>query len=309
MNSTDSSTASGSQTKPQQGITRRKAFAVGGLAVAGTIALDRYTDLFAGSLYHSIKPTSYWQSRDFSRFLASLSPKHQQAIMESLGKGKVPFSVDTVKKEILWNASNIYEWPFVRGNLDYDFHAQIVKWTAKSYGIPDVFVASAPTFVLERKILDHIFVSIWDKLSEEQRLRVLFETAQHSGISGPLGAAGLASAGGATALAGLTAARVALGFKLYRMLSSFICAAGKLLGLTFPMTVYTTASTTLAILTGPVGWTILGLGALASMAMIGRANAHKTAAVITAIHLIKAQTLQDHRRLDRVLADLRLSSA
>ena len=89
-------------------------------------------------------------------------------------------------------------------------------------------------------------------------------------------------------------------------MSSVISATAGFFGLTLPFAAYSGASSTAAVLSGPVGWAILGLAALGAVIFVGRANHAKTAAFVTQLHLIKVHSLKKNGRLDRVLSELEL---
>jgi hypothetical protein len=214
-----------------------------------------------------------------------------------------PYDVTEVKREVMWLASNVLTYPF-KEKEEYDYHKAILRWLAGEYDVPDRVCIAAPSFVLERKILDALFVKIWDKLTPEQRREILEEIDKNSTIKDK---AGLAMATGATALTALSATVYFAGFAFYTTMSSVICATAGFFGITLPFGAYTGASGTAAVLSGPVGWAIAGLAALGSVIFLGRASEAKTAAFVTQIHLIKVQALQNSHRLEEVLRDLRLA--
>lgn len=126
--------------------------------------------------------------------------------------------------------------------------------------------------------MDSIFVQIWDKLTPEQRSKILTDLDKGDKIQDK---AGIALASGATALATLSTTVYFAGFAFYTTMSSVIFATAGFFGITLPFTAYTGAASTVAVLSGPVGWAIASLAALGSLIFIGRANHAKVAAFVT----------------------------
>lgn len=286
-------------------MNRRTAIVAGGVALAGAVVLNRYTDLFASSIYRTIRPTAHWAAPDFTVFLQKMNVPQQAAVMESLDMKGKPFGVAKVKEQILWYASNAAEYPFL-DKENYNYHDRIVRWAAQKHEVPSDLVNAAPTFVLERKIMEKVFMNLWDTLKAEQRMEVLQRVDQRDTIHDKRG---IALGSGTMALAALTAAVKIMGFPFYMLVSSLIHACTAILVKSIPFLVYMLASKTIWVLSGPVGWALQVASGIWTVIELGRANPHKTAAFIIAQHLQKVQILQDHRRLDNVLANLHLISA
>ncbi len=81
------------------------------------------------------------------------------------------------------------------------------------------------------------------------------------------------------------------GFAFYTTMSVTIATVAGAVGVTLPIATYTTASSVVGILSGPVGWAILGVAALGGLALAGRANLQKTTALIDQIHALKVEAL------------------
>lgn len=290
-------------------ITRRHAIMMGGVAILSAVGYGGYR-YFASRmeqdhldhLYPYVKPTTRWTSLELTAFLEHLNKDEQALILASVGKPKDAFIVADVKAQVVWLASNVVTYPF-RNTTDCNYHEYILQWLASEYDVDKRYQLAAPSFVLERKILDSVFIQIWDKLTADQRRQILTSIDKEGAIKDK---AGIASLGGAAALAALSATVYFTGFAFYTSMSTAICAAAGFFGVTLPFAAYTGASSTVAALSGPVGWAILGLAALGSVIIFGRANATKTAAFVTQMHLLKVQSLKNSHRLDRVLQDLAL---
>ena len=104
--------------------------------------------------------------------------------------------------------------------------------------------------------------------------------------------AGIAALGGSAALATLSTTIIFSGFAFYTGLSTFICSAAAIVGVSLPFGVYTGAAATAALLGGPIGWGLIALGSVGGAALLGSANYQKTAQMIIAIHLIKVDALE-----------------
>lgn len=290
-------------------ITRRSAIKIAATAAAaaglyGSYRLaSHHTDIFVDDLYPYIKPNIRWSTHELSAFLGQLKQADQKLILTSLGKKETEnYDVTQIKKDILWLASNVTTYPF-KNKVDYDYHEDIMKWLADEYDVEERYRLAGSTFVLERKILNSIFIQIWDKLTPDQRRQILNDMDKNNEIEDK---AGIALAGGAVALTALSATIYFTGFAFYTTMSAMIFASAGFFGLTLPFAAYSGAASTAAVLSGPVGWTILGLAALGSVIFMGRANHAKTAAFVTQLHLIKVQALERSDRLDRVLTELAL---
>jgi hypothetical protein len=232
-----------------------------------------------------------WDETDFARFAALLPLEQLQLLRVSLGLAKageaVPVSVDRAAwiKEItaqaVWASSNILIYPFK--DFRYD---KMARWVGTQYEVASAVIEGESTFKVEQAIQMQLFVGIWDKLTPEQRLKTLEQMDPDGKLTDPAAIALMTGTAAAGAIAG---AALLSGFAFYTTMSSFICAAGGLLGLTFPFAVYTGASTAVAFLaTNPIGWAILGLGAVASLAWLGGANEQKSAAFVCQVNALRA---------------------
>jgi hypothetical protein len=294
-------------------ITRRQAIKIGGIAAVSALSYGGYRYLVGRKnqdldhldhLYPFIQPTVRWTSLELTAFLEHLNSDEQKLILGSVGKPNDTFNVAAIKAQVVWLASNVVIYPF-RDKTDCNYHEYILQWLASEYDVEKRYQLAAPSFVLERRILDSIFVQIWDKLTPVQRRQILDSIDKEGAIKDK---AGIALAGGAAALAALSATVFFAGFAFYTSMSIVICATAGFFGVAVPggFAAYAGASYTAGVLSGPVGWAILGLAALGSVAIFGRANATKTAAFVTQMHLLKVQSLENSHRLERVLAELAL---
>jgi uncharacterized protein YaaW (UPF0174 family) len=286
----------------QFGITRRRFVIAGSAIVGATLAsvggyrlLRDHTDLLVDDLYPFVRPFARIGAPEFTAFLAHLSAAHQKLVLGALKKENEPFDVTDIKRTVRLVATNVLTYPF-REKEDYNYHEEIVQWVATEFDVDSAVVSTAPTFVLERKVLNALFIKIWDKLTPER--------VDPHGDS--VDKAALALAGGATALITLSATVLFSGLTFYSTMSTVIFSSAGFFGLTLPFGAYVGSSTTVSVLVGPIGWVIAGLAALTSVALFGKANVQKTAAFVAQAHLIKVHSLKNSHRLERVLKELKL---
>ena len=104
--------------------------------------------------------------------------------------------------------------------------------------------------------------------------------------------AGISALTGSAALTTLSGTVAFSGFAFYTGMSSFLCSAASVLGVTLPFSIYMTTSTAIAALSGPIGWCIAGIGVIVGGVFIGQADHQTTAKLIIAVHLIKVDAIQ-----------------
>lgn len=150
-------------------------------------------------------------------------------------------------------------------------------------------IKNLSTFYLERKLLEQLFVHLWDKLPPKEREKLLCQLDKTGAIKDK---ASVAALSGAAALAAFSATVLLSGFAFYTTMFSIICAVAGFFGITLPFGVYATASSTVALLAGPVGWVLAAILAVIGLALLGRANVQKTIVFVSALHCIKVEHLQ-----------------
>lgn len=110
---------------------------------------------------------------------------------------------------------------------------------------------------IEIKVAQKILETVWEKMTPQQRQEMeaeLKKAAQEFDKTGSFATSG-------SMFAALTAAKLS-GFGVYLLASTSLGALTSLLGITLPFVVYTTMSSTIAVILGPVGWIGAGLFAL-----------------------------------------------
>ncbi|MBA2226265.1 hypothetical protein [Thermogemmata fonticola] len=255
---------------------------------------NRYKKALAG-IAPLVKPNDYWTTEDFNTFLDSLPKLSLLSLKQSLGlidenkKPNLTYNANSYKiKEELLNASNniLIRWFKDPNNIDYH---EIVQWVAGKLEIDKEKIANYSTFMLEREILEQMFVKIWDGLSKEQREELLNQLDPNGKIQDK---AGIAALSGAAALAALSATVYFTGFAFYTTMSVVIYTVAGFFGLTIPFAGYIGASSLVALLSGPVGWVLIAVGAIVGIGLLGRADWKKCAAFVIQMHLLKVQALQ-----------------
>ncbi len=233
-----------------------------------------------------------WGPGQLFKFVNALSDAHLAPLGASLeierfeDKSK-PSKVEAIHREILWQSSSIFTYP-VKSLEDIDYH-DLVVWCANKVNIPKSQARFTSSFDLERQIVEKQFVELWDKLDEQQRTELL-RTIDPSGEIED--AAAIVAMSGTAALAALSATVYFSGFAFYTTMSVVICTVAGWFGVTLPFAAYMTASSTMAVLTGPIGWAIGAIclaGAIAAWA--GQANIRKTTATVMQLHCMKAGAL------------------
>jgi uncharacterized protein YaaW (UPF0174 family) len=170
-----------------------------------------------------------------------------------------------------------------------DYHS-IVTWVARKKGVDPRVIESASTYELEQALAKKCLATIWDRLDRDQRLELLgrIETQTGTSIADKVA---IAAMGGGAAIAALGTTVAMTGFAFYTTMAVVISGAAGMLGLTLPMWAYVGASSTVAILAGPVGWSLAALGVIGGIAYFVLADVDKTAAFVMTMNVIKAQRL------------------
>lgn len=244
-----------------------------------------------------VKPSETWSADHLFLFLSALPPPALLQIKQSQGmlekdavetdlKGPVE-DARSIQKQLLWLSSNVFAYPF-KDETALSYH-EAVKWVAKKAGVDETTLRTGTTFRLEAELHRLLFAKIWEKLSPEQRAELLRKLDPNGTIKDRAAIASMSGAGAVAALSGTVAFA---GFAFYTTMSVTIASVATAVGATFPFATYTGASATVGLLSGPVGWAIAGVSALGGLALAGRANVRKTAALVAEIHALKIEALR-----------------
>lgn len=191
-----------------------------------------------------------------------------------------------IQKRVLWLSSNVLTYPFKKAS-DLDYHA-LVTWVSAEAGVSKNIVNSSSTFILERELFKMLFAQLWDKMTTKQRQDLLTKVDSAGLIKDK---AAMAALGGAGALAALSTTVAFTGFAFYTTMSVAISSVASAIGVVLPFAVYGSAASLIGILSGPIGWAIMGISAIGGMALAGRANLKKTTAFVAQIHALKVEAL------------------
>ena len=268
----------------------------GGMALAaivggGCSALNRVSLATTADAADPFKQK--WDTKDYEAFLDRLPASELWTLKVSLGlatiKDRMPANIDRkamraeINAEVVWVSSNIATWPFKDKTVHYD---ELARWVAKKYDVHSALAVGASTFKVEQAIVLQLFAGIWDGLTPEQRSEVLAKIDPDGSLKDPAGIALMSGTAAASTLAG---SALFFGFGFYTTMSTVIATIGKILGVTVPWVVYSSASTLVAFLaTNPFGWALLAVGAGASVVWLGGANEQKSAAFVCQINALRA---------------------
>lgn len=202
----------------------------------------------------------------------------------------------TILSNLLYKYNNIFRYPFTdRDQINYH---EIVQWVARKKGVPEHVVPLLSTFMLEQEIHKKFLEGIWDKLTVEQRTELLKEIEKQTNTT-IADKAAIAAMGGGAAIAALGATVAMTGFAFYTTMSVVICTVAAWFGVTLPFWIYMGASSTVALLSGPIGWVIAGLSLVGGITwLVGMANVDRTAAFVMTMNVIKANKLKAQGKLE-----------
>lgn len=243
-----------------------------------------------------VKPKEKWTANHFYNFLDALPPDTMLALKKSFGilsadatetqlKGSDQDARD-IQRHALWLSSNVLAYPF-RDETKLNYH-DLATWVCGEAGVSQIVIQKAPTFALERELHKLLFAQMWDKLNPQQRKDLLAKVDPNGTIKDK---AAIAALGGAGALAALSATVAFAGFAFYTTMSVTIATVASAVGVTLPFATYAGASTVVGVLSGPVGWAIMGAATLGGVALAGRPNLQKTTALVGQLHALKVEAL------------------
>ena len=176
---------------------------------------------------------------------AKATPKECHALAEILDASS-PHPKHIVEA-FWWNCQSIFG--YLAGSEPS--YSQIVCQVAEKLDI-DYFGLNAED--LEGQIAQKVLETVWENMTPEQKVKIedeLRRTAQKFDKGGTL-------AGSASIFAALTGAQLS-GFGIYLAASTALGTLTGVIGVTLPFAVYTTMSSAIAVIIGPVGWIGAGL--------------------------------------------------
>lgn len=185
--------------------------------------------------------------------LRALLKKSTKKELEGLAKilNAKDATPDSIIDSLWWNSQSIFGYLVGHEPSYKDIVRQVankLKIKYKDYNTPKE---------IEIKITQKVIETAWEKMTPEQREKMeeqLRKTAQKFDKTGAL-------ATSASIFGSLTAAQLS-GFGVYLLASTALGFVTDSIGLTLPFVVYTTMSSTIAVIIGPVGWIGAGLFAI-----------------------------------------------
>lgn len=243
-----------------------------------------------------VKPKERWTADHLFDFLRALPSSAMLGLKKSLGILSQEAGEDQlhgndqdardIQKHALWLSSNVFAYHF-RDETKLGYH-ELVTWVSKQAAIPNTTIDAAPTFALERELLKLLFAQLWDRMNTQQRNELLAKLDPNGEIKDKTA---ILTLSGASALALLGATVAFTGFAFYTTMSITIASVAGSVGVTLPFATYLGASSIVGVLSGPVGWAIMGIAALGGIALAGRANLQKTALLVSQLHALKVEAL------------------
>lgn len=182
---------------------------------------------------------------ELRQILNKASTEERSALAEIL-EAETP-TIEDIADAFGWNAQSIF-------SFDQPSYSQIVEQVAEKL---DIEHAGLATKDLEVRIAQKVLWTVWDEMTPEQRTQMeteLRQVAQEFDKGGALLSSG-------SIFATLTAAKLS-GFGVYLLASTSLGALTGAIGVTLPFAAYTTMSSAIATILGPVGWIGAGLFAI-----------------------------------------------
>ena len=187
--------------------------------------------------------------KNIEALLKSVTSEDREGLKEIL-KSKSIEPKDIID-EFWYNCQSIFGYTF---GSEPSYHNILLK-VCKKLTITDAHTRSDEKN--EILIAQKVMKTVWEKMNSEQKEefeKKLRETSEKYDKSGSL-------ASSASIFGALTAAQLS-GFGVYLLASTTLGAITGAIGLTLPFAVYTTMSSAIAVIIGPVGWIGAGLFAI-----------------------------------------------
>lgn len=206
-----------------------------------------------------------------------------QALAHSGGAKEIRLNI---KKKLIWLYSSAATYPFKDNEVPYH---DMVIYCCEKQGINKSDYQYLTTFQAEQLLIKKVIATHWDKLTAEQREKVIKNSELNKLSASQKTAIILGS--GTTLLSVVSTTFLLSGFAFYPTVSSVICATAGVIGLTVPFSVYMGTSTAIGFLTGPVGWAALAVGGIGTALLATGANPQKLTEKIMVIHMLKAKSI------------------
>ena len=217
--------------------------------------------------------------REIREILHKASAEERRALAEILDADNDTF--EGIADEFAYKAQSIFGYVFD----DQPSYSQIVRQVAEKI---DIRHTALPIKDLEIKISQKVLETVWEKMTPEQKVQMeaeLQRTTQEFEKGGAL-------AGSASIFTALTAAKLS-GFGVYLLASTSLGALTGAIGVTLPFAIYTTMSSTIAVILGPVGW--IGAGLFAIWKLTG-ANYKRLIPAVVYVSMLRAHQEEQRKR-------------
>lgn len=167
-----------------------------------------------------------------------------------------------MKKEIKTAIANASGGIFSKDPDNIKYHENVLLPTAQSMNIDKSMIETYDTLSLERAIYNKVLEHNWMSLNENERIDFLKQSSWNIEQDKIISLSALAGAG---FLVGLSTVVNLSGFSFYIGMSNGLFALASGMGIVLPFTVYTGASSAVALATGPVGWVAAAVLAVAGV--------------------------------------------
>ena len=187
---------------------------------------------------------------ELKSLLNRASFEERQALADILKASKP--TVDCIVDRLCEKSQPAVSYVFNEIFDDQPSYQKIVRRAAKKLKIKCEKYESARE--MEIKIAQKVIETMWEKMTPEQKREMeeqLRKTASQFDKGGEL-------LGSSSIFLALTGAQLS-GFGIYLLASTTLGALSGMIGITLPFVVYTTMSSTIAFVIGPVGWIGAGL--------------------------------------------------
>lgn len=164
-------------------------------------------------------------------------------------------SPDELLKGLRWLHRNLVEDLFRRAFSKHETYSDILRSVCSELGVRPR--KDEEPRVLEEQICRAVMRTVWDRMTLDQRERIEREIAHVAAQHGK--SAEWVKAVGAT---GTVAAAELSGFGVYMLATTSLAAISGMAGVTLPFAAYTTLTSAMGVVLGPVGWVGTGLFAV-----------------------------------------------
>lgn len=192
-----------------------------------------------------------------------------------------------------WNRTEKAGTAFTNPGYHVEWH-KLVERACFFVGVDGQEYGRQKSFESERALIKKLLADNWDRLNKEQREEVIRNSKELSSLTASQQQA-IILGSGAAMIATLSTTILMNGFVFYTTMSSVICASAGALGVTLPFGAYMGASSTAALISGPVGWTVVGLAAIGTVVLaFNDPGKEKLVKIVVATHLMKAKAMEEN---------------